>query len=256
MPAEGQHRPVRRSLAGVVVDHVQDHLDAGRVHRPHHRLELAHLVAAEPSGVGGVGGVRGEEADRVVAPVVLRAAFLQRRLVHEVVDRQQLHRGHPEPLEVGDRGRVGQPGVGAAQVVRDVRVPGGEALDVQLVDDGVVPGDVRPPVAAPREAVVEHHHRPRHERGRVQVVVAVAGRVVDEVALDGPGVRVDQQLGRVVPLAHPRVVRAGDPVAVALAGVDAGQVAVPDVEALLGQFHPVLAALAVEQADLHLGCAG
>jgi hypothetical protein len=33
-------------LGGVVVHHVQDHLDAGRVQPPHHLLELAHLAAA------------------------------------------------------------------------------------------------------------------------------------------------------------------------------------------------------------------
>jgi hypothetical protein len=43
--AEAQRRPGLVALGGVVVDHVEDDLDAGRVQRPHHRLELAHLSA-------------------------------------------------------------------------------------------------------------------------------------------------------------------------------------------------------------------
>jgi hypothetical protein len=56
------------ALGGVVVDDVEDHLDAGLVQRLDHRLELQHLLPA--GAVGGVPVVRGEEADGVVAPVV------------------------------------------------------------------------------------------------------------------------------------------------------------------------------------------
>src|SRR3712207_7606518 len=51
-----------------------------------HRLELLHLLAA--GAEGRVVVVRGEEADRVVAPVVRQAALLQRVVVHELVDRK------------------------------------------------------------------------------------------------------------------------------------------------------------------------
>ncbi len=44
-PLEAQHRPEVVAFAGVVVDHVEDHLEPGGVQRLHHRLELAHLAA-------------------------------------------------------------------------------------------------------------------------------------------------------------------------------------------------------------------
>src|SRR3984885_4013363 len=65
---ERQGRAEFVALGGVVVDHVQDDLDAGRVQGLDHRLELGHLLAAEAGG--GAGVVRGEEADGVVAPVI------------------------------------------------------------------------------------------------------------------------------------------------------------------------------------------
>ncbi len=43
---EAQRRAEVVALRGVVVDHVEDDLDAGGVHRLHHRLELLHLLAA------------------------------------------------------------------------------------------------------------------------------------------------------------------------------------------------------------------
>ena len=69
--AQGQRGPRVVALGGVVVDRVEDYLDPGLVQRPDHRLELLHLLAA--GAAGGVGVVRGEEADGVVAPVVAQA---------------------------------------------------------------------------------------------------------------------------------------------------------------------------------------
>ena len=43
-PAEGVRRPVRPALGGVVVDDVEDHLDAGGVEVLHHLLELGDLL--------------------------------------------------------------------------------------------------------------------------------------------------------------------------------------------------------------------
>ena len=42
--AHRQRRPQLVALGGVVVDHVEDHLDAGGVQRPHHHLELLHRL--------------------------------------------------------------------------------------------------------------------------------------------------------------------------------------------------------------------
>src|SRR4029453_4553568 len=54
---ERQRGPGVVALGGVVVDDVEDHLDAGRVQLLDHRLELQHLTAAAAGGaVVGVGG--------------------------------------------------------------------------------------------------------------------------------------------------------------------------------------------------------
>src|SRR5918999_1716893 len=73
------------ALAGVVVDDVEDDLDAGIVQPLHHRLELADRVIGRAEA-----DVRGEEGDRVVAPIVDQAALDQVPLVDVLVDRQQL----------------------------------------------------------------------------------------------------------------------------------------------------------------------
>ena len=65
--------------------------------------------------------VRREVADRVVAPVVAQAALEQRRVLHELVDRQQLDGGDAELLQVLDGHRVRHAGVGAAQIARECR---------------------------------------------------------------------------------------------------------------------------------------
>ena len=203
--AHAQRRAEVVALGGVVVDDVEDHLDAGVVHRPDHRLELRHLLAEVARRAVAV--VRGEEADGVVAPVVAQALVEQGVVVDELVDRHQLDRRDAEVLEVVDHGRVGEPGVGAALVLGDLRMQLGEPLDVGLVDDGVGVGDVEPAIAGPVEERVdddaEHHVRRRVVVvARLGVVEAVREqrRVPVDLAVHGLGVRVEQQLGRVRPL--------------------------------------------------------
>ena len=252
--AEREQRAVRAALGGVVVDDVEDHLQARRVQGTDHRLELADRVA-RVAGAGGVPGVRGEEAEGVVAPEVPKAAALQVRLGDEVVDRQQLDRGDAERGQVLQDRRVREAGVGAAQVLGHVGVLHREPAQVQFVDDGVVPRRVRAVVVTPRERVV-HDHRARDVRGRVGVGVRIDRRVLPEVALDTARVRVDQQLLRVVEQAVPGVIRAVDAEAVPLPRPDPGDVAVPHLEGAFGQRDAGLGAVGVEQADGHRGGSG
>ena len=96
--AEREHRAQVVALGGVVVDHVEDDLDAGVVEVADHRLELLHLLAGLARR--GVVVVRREVADRVVAPVVAQAALQQVGVVDELVHRQQLDGGDAELGEV------------------------------------------------------------------------------------------------------------------------------------------------------------
>ena len=165
-----------------------------------------------------------EEADRVVAPVVRQAALDEVVVLHELVHRHQLDGRDPELLQVLDHHGVGQRGVGAADLLGDVRVGHGEALDVRLVDDRLVVGRARVAVVLPVEERADHD-RLHHVRGAVELVALL--RVLEVVAeqrlvpvgrtLDRLGVGVEQQLGGVAPLPLRRVVGAVDPEAVALA---------------------------------------
>ncbi len=87
--------------------------------------------------------MRGEEADGVVAPVVAEALLEQRVVLHELVHGHQLDGGDAELLQVLDDRRVRDARVGAALLLGDVGVRLGEALDVRLVDDGLVVGVLR-----------------------------------------------------------------------------------------------------------------
>ncbi len=94
------------SLGGVVVDHVQDHLDVGPVQRLDHVAKLGEGILA--AGVLGVGGKKRHGA---VTPVVGEplGGILRIELEH----RQQLDRGDAEGLQVGDL--LDEAEVGAAQ---------------------------------------------------------------------------------------------------------------------------------------------
>ncbi len=255
-----QHRPEVVALGGVVVDDVEDDLDAGPVQRLDHPLELADLCAALARG--GVAGVRGEETHGAVAPVVGETRAVEEALVGHMVDGEQLHRGDPELHEVVDGGIGGQAGVGASKIGADTGVALGVALHMDLVDHAPRQGRARPLHALPVERIIDHD-RPGDGGGVVFVVdlqVGVlaagdigqgAGSVVVDAALDGLGVRVDQQLGRVEPVALGRVPRAVDPVAVALTGIHAGELDVPVERLAVHDRHPLLVAVVVEQAELH-----
>jgi hypothetical protein len=101
---ERQRGPEVVALGGVVVDDVEDDLDARLVQGAHHALELLHVLTGR--GVAGVLVVRREEADRVVAPVVAQALLLQGVVLDELVHRHELDRGDAEVGEVLDRRRV------------------------------------------------------------------------------------------------------------------------------------------------------
>ena len=134
---------------------------------------------------------------------------------------------------------------------------GGEALDMHLVNDRLVERDVRRPVVAPVEVRVVHDAL-RHVGAAVVVVTGVVvaegvretGLVPVDLALDGLGVGVQQQLGRVAALALLRRPRPMHPVAIALPGRHRRQIGVPAESVDLLQADPPLATVVVEQAEL------
>ncbi len=241
--AEAEGRALARALAGVVVDHVEDDLDAGAVERLDHLLELVHLLAE--ASAGGVAAGRREEAERGVAPVVLETAGDDLRLVGDLVDGEQLDGGDAELAQVADGGLGGEAGVGAAEGLGDVRVAGGEALDVHLVDHRVAPGAPLDAVVVPEEEVVEHDALGRARRVVARVDRALLagaalherphGRAPVDLAGDGARVGVEDDLRRVEAVPLPRLVRPVDAVSVELPRRHPGHVPVEDVRAALGQ---------------------
>ena len=166
-----RHHPVQDAArilpAGgrVVVDLVQDHLEAQVMQGPHHLAELDDARPAVLVALGRVGALGGTPVERVVAPVVgvvvghLRDGRLLvgRGRVRAVGDvgvalgasvlgdggdvegGQQVDRVHAGPGQLGQvahaRGARHREGpVGAAQLGRDGAVGGGEVPQVELVD--------------------------------------------------------------------------------------------------------------------------
>ena len=168
MPRKERVGPEMVALRGVVVDDVQDHLEPRRVQPLDHGLELADAARRRITHVGR------EESYGVVAPVVLEPLIREMLVVHKRVDGHQLDGRHPELLEVlYGRGR-GETGVGTAQILRYVRMPLRKPLDVELVDNGLVPRRAGRPVVAPGKGRI-HDPALGHPGG---VVLLVEGQVL------------------------------------------------------------------------------
>ena len=95
------------AFGGVVVDHVQNHLQPGVVQVRDHFLEFRDLAAGQIARVGG------EEGDAVIAPVVVQALVQQVLVVDEGVDGQQLDAGNAQFLDVLEQLVIGQASKGA-----------------------------------------------------------------------------------------------------------------------------------------------
>ena len=246
------------ALGGVVVDHVEDDLDAGVVQRRDRGAEIADGVAA------GVALIRREEAERVVAPIIAQAAVEQIAVVEKEMHRQELDGGDAEAAQMLDHARLGQPAIAAARLGRNVGAPLGEAFDVGLVDDRVFPGDARALLVRPSMRDVDDHRLVHVARivapVEGQVLLLAAGAVAEmrvvpgEVAGQPLAVGVDQQLRRIEAVPGRRLIRPVHAVAVKLPGRHMRQVDVPDVVGALGQRDALGLALAVavEQAQLDL----
>lgn len=222
--AQAQHRAVGGALAGVVVHHVEDHLDTRRVQRGNHGAELGDLGARR----AGVTGMRGEVARGRVAPVVTHPACVQGGFVAEGMHRKQLNGGDAEVEKVPHRRGMGQPEERTAQS-RGYRGMGcGEGSDVQFVEDCLPPGHCGGGSGGRSGGDCEH----------------------GEAVADLPGVGVQQQYPRIAIEPAGGVVGTVYAVAVALPGCDPLDDAVPDPVGPLGQFY-LSFPVGVQQAQLH-----
>ena len=143
-----------------------------------------------------------------------------------------------------NHGIRGQPGVGPAFVLGNTGMELRHALDVKLIDDGVVPGRAQSSIVAPVERRIDHDAL-GEECGvaaivPAQIVVLRTGSVAQQ-ALVRPNltfyrfrVWIDQQFGGVVSEPIFRLVRSPRPACVPLSRAQARKIYVPDVVGALG----------------------
>ena len=84
--------------------------------------------------MGGVANLGCEKRQRVVAPVVAQPFLHQVAIIDMVMNGHDFDCRHVEIQQMADRGLRGQARIGPLQILRDLRKPLGETLDVQLID--------------------------------------------------------------------------------------------------------------------------
>ena len=221
--AERQRGSLVAPFRRVVVDDIEDHLDARAVQRLH---EVAELVdRAQRVTPGTVGGVRSEEGDRGIAPVVDQAGrgILRIELEHG----QQLDGGDPEILQIGNL--LDHAGVRSARTGPDARarMPR-EAGDVHLVDHRRGEGLAQLGVALPVVGVGIHDHAP-HGEPRVVAGPARRDAGVPVGHDDGASIGIEEDL-RGIEAKPPRRIEGADrAVRVRLSWAKAGYERVPVV---------------------------
>ncbi len=168
----------------------------------HHALELAEdrLGAVAPALGGRVRGVRREEVERVVAPVVRETVLQQPRLGDERMDREQFDRRDSEREEVLDHRRVGEAGVRPVQRSRHTGMPLRQPLQMALVDDRAIHRHGGLANAVPVERALDGDGAP--------VVVAAADEAA-RIGLDEEAAAVEGVSGRMGAVDADGVARAG-----------------------------------------------
>ena len=258
-PFERQRRAALVALRRVIVDDVEDHLEPAVVKPRDHLLEFAQRVGH----VGSVARVRREKADRVVAPIVFEALLEQVIVVDEGVNRHELNGRDAQRFDVVHDGFRAQSGVKASELLVDLRVQLGEALDVRLVDDRAFPRNGSAPIfAMPIEIRIDDDGL-RHEGRAVafvegQVVALRADCVSEHRGIPrqfsrvGSRVRVKQQLVGIEAVASLGLIGAVHAKAVKRRRPDVRHVAVEHFVGPLRKFEAsdLAAALGVEKANL------
>lgn len=116
------------------------------------------------------------------------------------LDGQQFDGCHAEVLQIGERGRMGEAGIGAAQFRRKPWGVRGESFDVQFVDDGFAPWHMRVGWFSHMlvDVAVVNGHGNRHVSQRVHGAHRSERRTGDlavfDLAFVGEGARVEFHL--------------------------------------------------------------
>src|SRR5262245_12270058 len=217
----------------MVVDDIEDDFDAGIMQSRHGRSKCIER------SIRGITRLGCEKAQRIVAPIVAKAALDQMAIIDKGVDRQQFKCGDTQTLEMIDHRRCRKAAIRTAPSGRHILAKLSQPLDVGFVDDRVLPGDRRSTFFAPCERFVDHHALwnstsvvPPIER---EVGARAAGAIPemrvtpDEAPCELFGIGIDEQLVRIEAQSALGLIRAMNPVTVELSRHDIVEVAVPDV---------------------------
>ncbi|GJE83266.1 hypothetical protein CJNNKLLH_4637 [Methylorubrum thiocyanatum] len=236
--AEGQRRPEMVALGRVIVDDVDQGLDAGRGEFADGEAQSARPALAE------IARLRREVVVGLVAPEIDEPLVDEEAVVGKGLDRQEFEGGDAELQQVLDDRRVGESESGAALSLRERRMRHGQRLDVGLVDHRLVERAGRRQGKSIRR-LGAGDHAAGQEGGAVAPVdlilagtaatVAVERVVPADAAGDLAGIGVEDELGRVEAMAGGRIPGAEHPEAVELTRQQAVQVAVEDVVGPAGQ---------------------
>ncbi len=186
--AQRQRRPFGIALAGVVVDDIEDDLEAGSVEALHRIADLSETAGSEAR-------IGRHERHRIVAPAIAEAERRQMALVDPGGERHQFDRVDPECHEMVDHRRMRQRRHCAAQFLRHLRMQLRERLDRDLIDDP------RPPRPRPRWRPL----RPLddalgNEGGGIDASCRKLG-AVKEGPVEPARIRIDQQFRRIEAMA-------------------------------------------------------
>ena len=236
--AEGERRPEMVAFRRVVVDHIDQGLDAGRGEFADGEAQPARTALPEIARLGG------EVVVGLVAPEIDEALVHEEAVVGEGLDRQEFEGGDAELQQVLDDRRMGEAESGAALGLRERRMGHGERPDMGLVDHRLVER-ARVGQADGIGRVGSGDHAAGQEGRAVAPVdlvlagaamaVAVERIVPADAAGDLAGIGVEDELGRVEAVPGGRVPRAEHPVRVELARQQAVQITVEDVVGPAGQ---------------------
>ena len=253
--AETERRAEFAALAGVVVDHIHQDLDAGAVEASDHGLELGNR------GFVQVTRLRREEADGLVAPVVPQLPCRQELVVDESLRGQQLDRRDAEPGQIFEHRLRRQAKESAGR--RGTRMAHRHAFHMRLVNHHFGDRNVRREVVTPGEGRIgddAFRHEGRAVARIEREIVAFGARLVSHQFRPDNGragqplrVRVDQKLVGIEAVALVGAIGALGAVAIELPRPQPRHVAVPDVAIALRQIEPAYLVLSVfgKQAQRH-----
>ena len=147
---ERQRRPEFGSFRRVIVNDIQNHLDTTVVEVAHHFLDLVDKGRRE------IAGLRREEGNRVIAPIVSQFFLDEVIVIDESVDRQEFDCGHAQICDVIDHLRRHHSRERAAEMLRHAGMAHRIAAHMGLVDDRALPRRLRLALLAPGKGGIDN----------------------------------------------------------------------------------------------------